>query len=136
MTVAGNYRRRRSFNPGRWLVQRQRVHLDLPAPPRGLADAVAIGSALPPLLQKLGLDGRQWLTRLAAEWPSVVGPAVARHTRPGRMEGDRLVVFVDHSVWLNELARYGKAAMLSNLQRSAGADRIKTLTLELDPDAR
>lgn len=76
---------------------------------------------------------QHWSAVLARDWLEVVGPAVARHTRPGRMLAGRLVVYVDNSVWLSELARVHRRRMLSNLQARFGK-RIRSLALQLDPD--
>ena len=87
-------------------------------------------------MKQFGLEQRLWQNRLAEEWESLVGPQVAGHTRPGRIERKVLYVFVAHSAWLSELQRYGqKQQMLANIQARFGADRIKDLRLRLDPDA-
>jgi len=85
-------------------------------------------------MKALGLQNQHWLGALEKEWARVVGQPVAKHTRPGCIEGERLVVFVDSSVWLNELRRYGMDKMLSNLQERFTSARIKSVVLRLDPD--
>ena len=90
---------------------------------------------VPALLRRLGLEKEQWLTELAEEWTVLVGSDVARHARPGRLDHGTLTVFVDNSVWLSELSRYGKEKMLEKLRERFGAKRFKGLRLQLDPDA-
>jgi predicted nucleic acid-binding Zn ribbon protein len=115
-------------------VQRERARIDSFRPPPEPADAEPIGRLLDGVMKRLGLDSQQWLTSMAAEWSAVVGDAVARHTRPGRYEERTLIVFVDSSVWLSELKRYGQDKILVNVQRRAGADRVRAVSLQMDPD--
>ena len=70
------------------------------------------------------------------DWAELVGAQVAQHTRPGRIHRKMLFVFVDHSLWLNELSRYGQQKMLENIQAKFGSDKIKSIRLQLDPGER
>jgi len=120
---------------GQWTVHRERCRIAPgPQPPR--TGDHALGEALPKVMKQFGLDGDHWVDTLANEWAKVVGSAVGAHTRPGRLDGSRLTVFVDSSVWLNELKRYGSKQMLQNLQSRFGASRIRQIQLRLDPDQR
>ncbi|MBN1268539.1 MAG: DUF721 domain-containing protein [Kiritimatiellae bacterium] len=94
----------------------------------------SIGDVIPGVMKQLGLDKHLWEQAILSEWPALVGPQVAAHTRPGRIERGTLFVFVSHSTWLNELSRYGKTEMLANLQKRFGAEKIKSVRLQLDPD--
>jgi predicted nucleic acid-binding Zn ribbon protein len=84
-------------------------------------------------MKQLGLDNQHWLEMMSDEWPGIVGADVAKHTRLGGFQNKNLTIFVDGSVWLNELVRYGRDKMLASLQKRFGADRITTVTLRLDP---
>lgn len=119
---------------GRWAVERERGQIEDPAPPVEAAPVLRLGEALPAVMKRLGLAEPHWLNVLEEEWPRLVGQAVARHTRPGRYERQAVTVFVDGSVWLSELSRYGRREMLANLQKRFGADRIRGVNLCLDPD--
>lgn len=68
--------------------------------------------------------------RLAAEWTSLVGPAVAAHARPLRVEDGWLHVAVESSAWLHELSLQ-QEALLGRLRRVA-AD-LRGLSLQLAP---
>ncbi len=105
-----------------------------PQPPR--SDEHALEDVVPELMRRVGLDARHWVDTLSEEWGTIVGAAVAAHTRPGRLDGNRLTVFVDSSAWLNELKRYGAKQMLGNLQSRFGASRIRNIRLQVDPDRR
>lgn len=93
---------------------------------------IPVAKLVEPLLRALRLDDQFRMGRLETEWPSIMGPAVAVHTRPGRLNGNELVVFVDSSVWLSELYR-SRAQMLVNLQKAFGKTRIRSLRLQIDP---
>ncbi|MGQ9660767.1 MAG: DUF721 domain-containing protein [Kiritimatiellia bacterium] len=99
-------------------------------------DFTSIAAVIPRLLARIGLEGDSCLLRLAEEWPALVGTVIAAHTRPGRVMGQTLVVFVDSSVWLSELKRFGQAQMLAKLQERFGAEKIRSLRFQPDPDRR
>ena len=124
-------RRRKKLNRGRWAVQRERCRISDPFPPP--ADHLSpLGDVLGSLIEKHGLAERTWEAEMEQDWAEIAGPGVAAHTRPGRLHEGRIVVFVDSSVWLSELSRYGKGQLLANLKQRFGT-RIRDLRLELDP---
>jgi predicted nucleic acid-binding Zn ribbon protein len=43
------------------------------------------------------------LTRVTVVWPSVVGEAIAKHTRPTAIKGNELLVECDSSVYSQEI---------------------------------
>lgn len=102
-------------------------------PPRRAEEPVPIADVLASLSRRLRLDEGLWARELARDWAAVVGAAVAAHTRPGRVQGPTLVVYVDSSAWLNELKRYGEKQMMANIRKRVGPDRVRTLRLQLDP---
>jgi predicted nucleic acid-binding Zn ribbon protein len=126
-------KRRNVSNQGSWELQRERhrIFRDKPFPPESLATAAEV---VPRIMKKLGLENRLWEHALINEWESLVGPQVAKHTRAGRLERKILHIFVDHSVWLSDLSRYGQRQIIENLQKRFGADIIKGIRLQLDPD--
>jgi len=97
-------------------------------------DAYSISQIIPGLMKKFGIEEQHWLTVLEKEWSDIVGKAVAKHTRPSRLEKRKLVVFVDSSVWLNELVRYSRGKILANLQKRFGQDKVRSIAIQLDPD--
>jgi len=121
---------------GQWEVYCERCRVDRSPQPPTRSEGVAIGESLPDLMKGLGLDSEHWVETLSREWSEIVGSAVAKHTRPGRLDGCQLSVFVDSSVWVNELKRYGAKEMLQNLQARFGAGRIRNIRIQLDPDCR
>jgi predicted nucleic acid-binding Zn ribbon protein len=129
-------RRRRTHtgNPGRWQVMRERARLTESRPPPADCEASPIGQTIAALMKKLGLEEQHWVGVLGEEWTSLVGDAVAKHTRPGAYKQGCLTVFVDNSVWFSELSRYGHRDMLANLQRRFGRDKVRRIRLQMDPD--
>lgn len=130
----GQARRRGQVGRGRWELERERCRIDekIPRPPA--REAQPIAPIVFALLSKLGIEQPEWMGALQEDWPRIVGLAVAAHTRPGRLDRRRLIVFVDSSVWLSELMRYGRSQMLANLQKKLGPGRVDSVTLQLDPD--
>jgi hypothetical protein len=127
-------RLRSHFNPGRWIVERERFHLDAGAKPPSTDVVERVADIIPSMMKKMGLEERFWEQSLVSSWPSIVGEAVARHTRPGRVQRKTLYIFVRNAAWLGELSRYGQREILANIQAKFGADRITSLRLQQDPD--
>jgi len=131
-----NRRGRSRMKRGQWQVERERLHVAERAPASEFREAESMAEAIPKLMAKLGLEESHWVGVLSEEWVSIVGETVGCHTRPGRIDGRHLIVFVDSSTWLGELARYGRKEMLSNLQNRFGLERIRSLSLKIDPDVQ
>ena len=125
--------RKDAFNKGAWAVQRERCQIQdvRPAPKRHTQD---IAEVTQHVLKGWKLEGRAVELRLATTWPEIVGPQVAAHARPGRLERGTLVVYVANSVWLAELSRCFQKVMLENIRRHLGTTDIRTLRLQLDPE--
>jgi predicted nucleic acid-binding Zn ribbon protein len=45
--------------------------------------------------------------RLFARWPEIVGPALAEHVQPVRLDEQSLVVRVEHPAWATQVRRLG-----------------------------
>ncbi|MCX7010353.1 MAG: DUF721 domain-containing protein [Kiritimatiellaeota bacterium] len=125
--------RKEPFNKGAWAVQRERCQLDDERPPARQRNQ-AVADVARQIIKDLKLDGRVTEMRLQNEWAQIVGPQVAMHARPGRLERGVLTVFVASSVWLAELSRMWLKPMLNNIQRQLGNGDVRLLRLQLDPD--
>ena len=99
-------------------------------------DAKGLGDAIRAILKRVDLPSRGWLEQLTRDWAKIAGPEVATHTRPARMERDALVVFVDSSVWIDELSRRGRHILLQNILRQPNTRAVKRLMFRLEPDPR
>lgn len=129
------HNRSEKFSRGRWRVERERFHIADKRPGPSFHEAEALSGPVAHLMKRLGLGDQMWLEELAKAWPTLVGADVARHTRPGRMSGRNLTVFVDSSTWLSELCRHGQDRILANVQNTFGEERVSSISLQLDPDA-
>ncbi len=127
-------RREKKESYSKWMATRERFRLEYEKVPENFKEATMISSVIPDLVKRLGLEEDQWLITLGSEWAVLAGDAVAAHTRPGQFKDGKLIVFVDSSVWLSELKRYGRKEMLEKLQKRFGRDKIKDLALQMDPD--
>lgn len=125
--------KRYKYKPARWAVERQRDHIGDKLPPQGLPEVMDAGSLIERVIAGLGLSSQHWLSRLAEAWDDVAGANVAEHTRPGGMDGRTLIVYVDSSVWLNELSRYGRPQLLKNIKERV-ENRVNDIRFQLDPD--
>jgi hypothetical protein len=124
----------RKYNRGRWAVERERDHILEYEPPKAFTDAAPLSAPLQGVMKKLGLDIQHRLQELTVKWPDIAGPDVAQHTRPGRLEKGRLTVYVDSSVWLSELSRFGLDVLLRNIRQRYTSGKIDSVSLQLDPD--
>lgn len=127
-------RRRTGYTRGRWMIERERCRIEAGTPPPAEDACEDMQSGLRAAFAHLGLDGVHWTAELVEKWPGIVGSQVALHTRPGRLFGAELIVYVDSSVWLHELTRYGLKGMFMKLQAFPGSERVKGIRLQLDPD--
>ena len=124
--------RKKHFDKARWMVNRERFHISEPAPTFDEAD-FPIQDVLKDIFKSIDSNDRSWLRTLETEWSVIIGTA-AGHTRPGRFSRNTLVIYVDSSVWLHELMRYAYTDILTRLQKRFGAERIKRIRIQADPD--
>lgn len=124
----------RGVSKSRWMLERERCRIADHYPPPPDPGAIGLASGVERVLKRLGLEQANKLSSMAQDWPSIVGKQVGRHSRPGMLRGKELVVYVDSSVWLNELKRFGSGTILSNLQQYLGNRQITSLRWQLDPD--
>jgi predicted nucleic acid-binding Zn ribbon protein len=124
----------RPYSRGRWAVEKERFQIQGdPAP--AFHDA-PLSDLLTDVMKRLRIDDQFWIRKLSEDWPSVVGEQVARRTRPGQVQRQTLVVFVESSVWLAELSRFAQKQILENVQKHAGNAKIRTIRLQLDPERK
>jgi hypothetical protein len=127
-------RKQTQFSRGRWQLERERCQIEDREPPVPFSEPTPLASVIPDLIRSLEPARNSWADPLEEEWAALVGPPFGAHTRPGRLDGGRLVVFVDNPVWLSELSRYGRGKLLSRLQTRFGADKIASVSFQLDPE--
>jgi predicted nucleic acid-binding Zn ribbon protein len=118
----------------RWQVQRERFQLDETYEPSPENTNLGIADTIKKILQRLEEKQSSVWLQLNNEWESLVGKIVASHARPGKIKDKMLIIYVDSSVWLNELLRTEQKHILSLLQKKFGSDEVKSIKLLTDPD--
>jgi predicted nucleic acid-binding Zn ribbon protein len=73
-----------------------------------------MAEALSVLSDRLGMGSADVVGTVFARWEELVGPAVAAHVRPVRIDGDTLVVSADHPAWAVQI-RHLSAQVLDRL---------------------
>ncbi|MBP6929118.1 MAG: DUF721 domain-containing protein [Caldisericia bacterium] len=69
-------------------------------------------------------------TIIAPRWPSIVGPAVARHTEPYGLLKGSLLVRCDSSTWSAELANH-KSLIVENITKMLGKDFVSEIKITI-----
>lgn len=114
---------------------RERFQLPQGEPsPDAPAGEHTMGNLVASVLARCQFDEKQWLHAAVQEWPELIGPALARHSRPGRWDQGVLTIYASHSAWLVELERIRRGVLLKKLQARFGAQRIRSIRTMLDPE--
>ena len=129
-------RNKKKLSRGQWAVECERLQIPREQRQEPSNQTASIQDVLPGTMKNIGLESRFWEESLIEEWKDLVGPQLVRYTRPGRFDRKILHVFVTNSAWLSELSRFGKHELLKKLQKRFGADKIRDIRLQLDPDRR
>ena len=86
-----------------------------------------VGSAIQEFLEKSGFSRVAQFGAISDVWFEVVGEDAREHCRPLRLDGDDLIVEVDHRGWITELS-FRQRAILDGLSVRLGgpvASRLK-----------
>ncbi len=128
--------RQRREDPLRWQVDCERFNLPNEEPPAEESD-VAVHDIVKEIFKRIDVRRQpSLLEQIKANWAELAGPGACTHARPGYLDRQILVIFVDSSVWLDELTRYARAGMLARMQKCFGVEAIKDLRLKADPEDR
>jgi len=131
--MGDQWHRRYKYDRGQWAIERERFQISNPFPPSP-AHLERTSDVVLRVMKNMGLESRTWEERLQNEWIDLVGTQIAKNARPGRMNNKILHIFVNHSIWLDEISRYSKKDILHKLQERFGADTIADIKVALDPD--
>src|SRR5258708_1119268 len=86
---------------------------------------------LPSVFQKafsrLGFGERLQEATLNDSWPSLIGPSLAVHCRPGTVRRGILTIRVDHPAWLHQITVAHKADFLKAVQSYFPHLKVKEL---------
>jgi len=69
----------------------------------GREDAVALGEVLGEMVQSQGWQDRLAASRVFSDWPSIVGPDIARHSRVDHFTDGVVHIEADSTAWAKEL---------------------------------
>jgi predicted nucleic acid-binding Zn ribbon protein len=97
----------------------EELELAAAAPP-----VLAVGPAVSEYLRQKGFMAVVRLGEIVEVWDLAVGPQVAAHCQPTRLQGDALIVEVDNSAWLTELA-FQEERILEGLRDRLGQSVAK-----------
>ena len=86
----------------------------------------SIARVLPALLRELGLEGGVLGWRAVTEWPSAVGPQIARRARAVGFQDGTLRIEVEGSAWRYELELL-KRDLLRKLNEHLGSSLVRDL---------
>jgi len=89
---------------------------------RGDAGPRPLDASLDAVSRRLGMKDSRGLGRLFAHWSEIVGPGMAEHVRPVRLDTESLVVSVDHPAWATQVRRMGDQ-LLDRVAEETGAAR-------------
>lgn len=85
----------------------------------------SVGDLIPGVLGRMGVRERVLEEQLSAAWASIVGPFVAQHSRPMRLERRTLFVGVSQPAMLYTLDREMKPRILALLTERFGGEVIR-----------
>lgn len=89
-----------------------------------------IGDILRQTLQACRPETNDYLARVGACWPELVGETLLEHSRPAAMKGRTLLVHVHSSVWLQEM-RFLKTDLIDRINQSAGPPGVKDIKFKV-----
>jgi predicted nucleic acid-binding Zn ribbon protein len=81
---------------------------------------VRVGDALGEVASRMGAGRADVVGAVFGRWDEIVGPAVAAHVRPVRVDGVTLVVSADHPAWATQM-RHLAPDILARLTEVCGA---------------
>jgi predicted nucleic acid-binding Zn ribbon protein len=71
----------------------------------------SLDSSLDAVSRRLGMQDSRGLGRLFSRWGEIVGPGMAEHVQPVRLDGEALVVTVDHPAWATQVRHLGEGLL-------------------------
>ncbi|MBW8481725.1 DUF721 domain-containing protein [Actinomadura parmotrematis] len=92
-------------------------------PGRG-GDPQRFGSAIRDLMASRGWEQRAAVGGVFGNWPGIVGPELAEHTKPEKFEDGELTVVADSTTWATQL-RLLRTQLVRRLNEELGAGTVK-----------
>ncbi|HON08575.1 MAG TPA: DUF721 domain-containing protein [Verrucomicrobiota bacterium] len=82
-------------------------------------------------LEHIKFEERRKNAEILNVWRNAIDPVIVEHTEPATLKNGTLIVNVDSSVWLSEIARFKKREILVKLQSCFGKEVIKNIKFRL-----
>ncbi|MFG1998201.1 DUF721 domain-containing protein [Spirillospora sp. NPDC048911] len=95
----------------------------MPQPGRG-GDPKLFGSAIRELMASRGWEQRAAVGGIFGNWPGIVGPELAEHTRPEKFEDGELTVAADSTTWATQL-RLLSSTLVKRLNEELGHNTVR-----------
>jgi predicted nucleic acid-binding Zn ribbon protein len=89
-----------------------------------------LDASLDAVSRRMGLKDSRGLGQLFSRWQEIVGPAMAEHVQPVRVDSDVLVVAVDHPAWATQIRHLGDD-LLDRVATEAGVTRPTRLEVRI-----
>lgn len=96
-------------------------------------EPVSIAASLDGVIKSLRGPSRSAVGGLFGRWAEAVGPQVAEHVRPVKLDGDVLTVEVDDPAWATQL-KFLTPTIRARLAEVAGV-RVERIQVKVDPRA-
>ena len=94
-----------------------------------------VGEILPRVLELMGLDGKFEETKLFRGWADVVGPVIAKKSRPRMLRDGILFIEVENSVWMQELW-FHQQQIIDRISEEFPKVEVKGIRLEIEREKR
>lgn len=92
---------------------------------------LAIREILPGVLSNLKTPIGSVRGQLVDQWPSIVSPKIAMHTRPTLAPSGELCVWVDQATLAFELNQKYRTTILKRTQAALGEDAVKSIRFRI-----
>jgi len=79
------------------------------------------------VFEKIKFEERRSQAEVINVWKNALDPLIVAHTQPIALKNGVLIVYVDNSVWLNEINSFWKQDILLKLQSAFGKTMIKNI---------
>jgi hypothetical protein len=89
-----------------------------------------VSSILTRVAHKLGLETRLLEFQLKHRWPEIAGAQIGAHTRPDHIRFKKLYLYVENSVWLQQLT-FLKPTLLEKINEAAGGTIVTEIVLRI-----
>jgi hypothetical protein len=89
-----------------------------------------IGSVLQAVVHQHGLTARLFEHQLPQRWADIAGSAIAAQSRPDHIRFRKLYLFVQNSVWLQQLV-FLKPRLIEKINEAAGSNVITDIVLRV-----